>query len=338
MTLLFIAVIPSSRRLAGIARILGGIAGLFGGLGFGLGLLFRVRLRAFFGRRFLSGGLLGRRLLRGGLLDRRLLGSSFLGGSLLGRGFLGGSRLGRGFLGGRLRFGGSALQGGGERKLDVRLALLGIADQHPAAGGAGHRAADQDQSPVLVGRDHLQVLHRGAGVAHMAGHLLALPHLAGLLAVAGRAVAAVRDRDAVTGPQAGEVVPFHGPRKALADAGADHVHELAGDEMRGGQLGADIQHRVAADPELGQLALRLDPGLGEMAAAGACDVLHLGIGGAKLQGGIPVLFLSPDRDNLAVVNLQHGHRHMFAGLVEDPRHSQFLSDQSSAHGAFIPRA
>ena len=64
-------------------------------------------------------------------------------------------------------------------------------------------------------------------------------------------------------------------RKAFADAGADDVDKLSGDEMRCGNLNADFQHSVLGDAELGQARLRLDFGLGEMAALRLRAVLRL---------------------------------------------------------------
>ena len=70
------------------------------------------------------------------------------------------------------------------------------------------------------------------------------------------------------GAQAAEVPALHAAGKALADRGAGDVDELAGDEMVGGDLGADRDQRVVADAEFRELALRLDLGDGEVAALG----------------------------------------------------------------------
>jgi hypothetical protein len=86
----------------------------------------------------------------------------------------------------------------------------GVTQHDPAALGAGHGALDHDQATVGVGLDDLQVLRGHALIAHVAGHLLALEHLARVLTLTGRAVRTVRDRHAVRGAQAAEVVPLHG--------------------------------------------------------------------------------------------------------------------------------
>jgi hypothetical protein len=92
----------------------------------------------------------------------------------------------------------------------------------------------------------------------MARHLLVLEGLAGILATAGRAVAAVADRHAVRGLEAGEVPALHGAGEAVADGDAGDVDELSGHVVRGGDLLADLDHRVGRHAELGELLLRLD--------------------------------------------------------------------------------
>src|SRR5262249_2926457 len=102
-----------------------------------------------------------------------------------------------------------------------------VAHRDPAAFRARHRAPDQDQPALDVGLHHLEIERRDALVAEMAGHLLVLEPLAGILAIAGRAERAVRHRHAVRRAHAAEIPPFHRAGKALADRGAGHVDELA---------------------------------------------------------------------------------------------------------------
>src|SRR5580704_8603279 len=109
-----------------------------------------------------------------------------------------------------------------------------VAQRDPAALGARHRALDQDEAAFDVGHHHLEIERGHAVDAHMAGHLLVLERLAGILAATGRAVRAVRDRHAVGGAQAAEVPALHRARETLADRGAGNVHELADDEVIGG--------------------------------------------------------------------------------------------------------
>src|ERR1700761_8596998 len=216
------------------------------------------------------------------------------------------------------------------RFLRQRL-LHGVAHPDPAALGAGHGAFDQDQPALDVGRDHAQV-ERGDPVdAHVAGHLLVLPGLAGVLAAAGRTDRTVRDRDAVGGAQAAEIPALHAAGKALADRGAGDVDELADDEMVGLNLGADRNQPVFAHAEFRDLALRLDLGDGELAALGLRHVDGLAAARAELQRDVAVLLGRAVAQNLAIAQLQHGHGDVFAGLSKDPRHPDLLCDHSGAH-------
>ena len=65
------------------------------------------------------------------------------------------------------------------------------------------------------------------------------------------------------------------------------------------------------------LLLRLDLRLGEVAAHRLGDVLDLGLADAELDGGVAVLLLGAHGHDLAVVELQHGHRHVLAVVVEE---------------------
>src|SRR6185437_14507621 len=127
-------------------------------------------------------------------------------------------------LGGRRRVG--LPERGRERQALRRFALGGIAHQDIAALGAGHGAFDHDEAALGVALDDAQILRGHAMVAVMARHLLVLEDLAGILALPGRAVAAMRDRDAVGGTQPAEIVPPHDARKAAALARAGDVDEL----------------------------------------------------------------------------------------------------------------
>src|SRR5215813_11597119 len=105
------------------------------------------------------------------------------------------------------------------RLLRQRL-LDGVAHGDPAAVVAGHRALDQDQPALDIGLHHFEIERGDAIDTHMAGHLLVLEGLAGILAAAGRAMRAVRDRHAVGGAQAMEIPAFHRPGETLADGRA----------------------------------------------------------------------------------------------------------------------
>src|SRR6478609_10051781 len=116
----------------------------------------------------------------------------------------------------------------------LRQRLLdGIAHRDPAALGAGHGAFDQDQAARDVGLHHAQIERGDAVDAHVAGHLLVLEGLAGILTAAGRTDRAMRYRNAVGGAQPAEIPALHAAGKALADRGAGDVDELADHEMIG---------------------------------------------------------------------------------------------------------
>src|ERR1700751_5737536 len=151
------------------------------------------------------------------------------------------------------------------RFLRQRL-LHGVAPPDPAALGAGHGAFDQDQAALDVGRDHAQVERGDAVDAHVAGHLLVLPGLAGVLTAAGRTDRTVRDRHAVGGAQAAEIPALHAAGKALAVRGAGEADELADHEVIRLDLRADRDQRVLGDTEFLDVALRLDLGDGKLAA------------------------------------------------------------------------
>jgi len=132
----------------------------------------------------------------------------------------------------------------GLRRFLWQRLLHRIAHRDPSALGAGNGAFDQDQAARDVGLHHPQIERGDAIDAHVAGHLLVLPGLAGILASTGRTDRTMRDRDAVGGAQAAEIPALHAAGKALADRRAGDVDELADDEMIGLDFGADRDQRV----------------------------------------------------------------------------------------------
>src|SRR5215203_3123591 len=165
----------------------------------------------------------------------------------------------------------------------------------------------------------------------MAGHLLVLERLAGILTTAGRADGAVRDRYAVRSAQPAEIPPLHAAGKALADRGAGNVHKLANDEMIGGDLRPDRNDAVIADAEFRNFRFRFDLGRREASALGAAHVLHLSATGAELQRHIAVLVLRAMGHDLAVIQTQDGNRYMLTAVGEHPGHSHLLRDHTGTH-------
>src|SRR6201995_2931491 len=185
-----------------------------------------------------------------------------------------------------------------------------VAAPDPAALGAGDGAFEQ--AALDIGRDHTQVERGDAVDAHVAGHLLVLPGLAGVLTAAGRTDRAVRDRDAVGGAQTAEIPALHAAGKALADRGAGDVDELADYEMVSLDFGADRDQRILRHAELGDLAPRLDLGEGELAALGLRHVDGLAGARTELEGDVTVCLGRAMAQHMAIAQLQHGHRYMLA--------------------------
>ena len=131
--------------------------------------------------------------------------------------------------------------------------------------------------------------------------------------------------------QAAEIPALHAAGPALAGRSAGHVDILADDEVVGGDLGADRNERIGIDAELGELALGLDLGDREIAAVGLGRALHLAHAGAELERDVAVLLFGAMRDDLAIAEPQHRHRHMLAGLGEEAGHPDFLCEHTGTH-------
>ena len=82
------------------------------------------------------------------------------------------------------------------------------------------------------------------------------------------------------------------------------------------QGGADFEHSVGRDAELGDLELRLDLGLGKMTAHCLADVLHLRLSQAQLQSTISVPILDLLCNDLTVASVQNGNRHVCAVITK----------------------
>src|ERR1700733_650786 len=221
------------------------------------------------------------------------------------------------------RFGVNAELAGQRRILRQRF-LHRVAHSDPPASVPGHRAFDQNEAALGISAHHAKVLRRHAISSHMAGHLLVLPGLAGILTPAGGPMRTMRDRHAVGGAQPAKVPPLHRPRKSLADRHAGDIDILPDGEVIGGDLRPDRDHLVLFAPELGEPHLRLDMGDGEAAALRLRYVLHLGLADAELKRGIAVLFLGAMRDHLAALDLENGDRHVVPCVGEDAGHAQLL--------------
>src|SRR3546814_10796042 len=83
----------------------------------------------------------------------------------------------------------------------------------------------------------------------MAGHLLVLEDAARILAVTGRTMRTVADRNTVGRAHTAETPALHHTGKALTLGHALDVDDLAGDEMVSRQFGADVERRVVGRSE-----------------------------------------------------------------------------------------
>src|SRR5690606_32882793 len=81
----------------------------------------------------------------------------------------------------------------------------GVANDDPGTLGTGNRALDENETTLLVSGHDFEILGGGAGLAHMAGHALALPDTTRILVGAGRTMRTVRDGNAVRRVQAAEI-------------------------------------------------------------------------------------------------------------------------------------
>src|SRR5260221_13569889 len=216
------------------------------------------------------------------------------------------------------------------RFLRQRL-LHGVPHCDPSALGAGNGAFDQDQAALDIGLHHTQIERGDAVDTHVAGHLLVLPGLAGILTAAGRTDRTVRDRHAVGGAQAAEIPALHAACKALADRGAGDIDKLADHEMVGLDFSPHRNQRVLRDAELRDLALRLDLGDRELAALGLRQIDGLAGAGPELQRDITVRLGRAGAQHLAIAQLQHGHGDMLAVLSINPLRNVTPVDLSVYH-------
>src|ERR1700688_3437054 len=135
-------------------------------------------------------------------------------------------------LGRRRRLGRNA-ELAGQRSVLVQRLLDGVTHRDPTAGEARDRTFHENQAARDVGLDDAKVLRRHLIGAHVAGHFLVLPGLAGVLTAAGRSVRSMRNRNAVGRAQTAEILALHRTGEALAERHAGNVDELTHREMIG---------------------------------------------------------------------------------------------------------
>ena len=99
-----------------------------------------------------------------------------------------------------------------------------------------------------------------------------------------------------------------------------------GDEVVGGDLGAD-RRSASSSLTRNSATLRFGSTLAMAKWPRSALVMFFALrgAGAELQGDVAVLLLGALGDHLAVVELQHGHRHVRAGFGEDAGHPELLA-------------
>jgi hypothetical protein len=140
----------------------------------------------------------------------------------------------------------------------------------------------------------------------------------------------------VGGAKTAEAPALHAAREALALRNAGDIDQLAGNEMLRANGRADIEERILGDAEFDDLGFRLAPGHAERGALRLGDVLRLRLSGAQLDGRVTVPILLAAADDLKLVQLQDGYRHVPTVRLEQAGHSDLLCDHASAHDQFAP--
>jgi elongation factor G len=117
----------------------------------------------------------------------------------------------------------------------------------------------------------------------------------------------------------------------------EDIDKLSRNEMIGADVRADVEERVLGDPELGNLRLGLDLGLAERRTLRLGDVLRFRLARAELDGGVAVPIHFTTADDLQLVQLQDGDRHMPSVRLEQAGHSDLLRDHAGAHDQTPPQ-
>src|SRR6266436_273460 len=204
---------------------------------------------------------------------------------------------------------------------------------HVAPARTGHRALDEQELPLGIDADDLQIQNRAAHVAEVAGHALAGKYSRRALVLAGRAGLVVRDRVAVGGAVGREMVTLDHAGKTLADGDALHVHLLPDLEDLDADLAADLQVGEVLGPgaEFAQRVAGFDARLGEMPGEGFVDSAGAALAERHLDGCIAILLGALDLGHAVVGDVQHRHRLRDSVVGEDPRHADLAADQSYRH-------
>src|SRR5690606_4124219 len=211
--------------------------------------------------------------------------------------------------------------------LSSATGLHRLSNYYVGALGSGNSTAEEQQAPLGVHPDDVEVERGDPVAAHAARHSHALEHPSRCGAGADRAGGAVLLVVAVGSALTGEVVALHDAGEAFALGGAGHVGLLAGLEHVGhGDLLAELEPGHVGDPDLEQGPTRRHAGLGVVALQGLVDPVGVGFTERDLDGGVAVLLRRLDLDDAHRSCLDDGDGARLGVLVEDLGHAQLLTD------------
>src|SRR5699024_9783667 len=211
----------------------------------------------------------------------------------------------------------------------------GAADHDQRTARPGHRALEQQQTPVDVDTVNHQVLHGLDFIAHIAGHRLTLEHSRGGGGTADRAGLTVISVLTVRGGNTGETMTFHCAREGLACAGSRGVYPLAGGDRIDPEFLAQFVAVDGIGADYGDVTARSHARTIEVALRGLIDlapgyltktdldrVVSIGFGGPYLRNHIGAGFDDRDGNDTAL-------------LVPHLRHADLAAQQAAGGRAGI---
>mmetsp|Transcript_14209 Transcript_14209/g.30416 ORF Transcript_14209/g.30416 Transcript_14209/m.30416 type:complete len:256 (+) Transcript_14209:57-824(+) len=196
-------------------------------------------------------------------------------------------------------------KGGEGHQLSVWRGLNGVLHIYKIARMPGNLTLHVNQVARGVHLVHPHTLGRAGLVPHLPRHLLALPHLAWILACTSGTTPAVEFAGTVRCWSSLEPILLHHSLKPLADGDALDVYPLTRCEVISSNLCAHRQQSIRRDPELFQLTLVLDVVFREVASLLCIELLSLLAARPELNTIVSFIFFRFNLHNLAVVDPQH---------------------------------
>src|SRR5690606_12263757 len=181
----------------------------------------------------------------------------------------------------------------------------------------------------------LQVLHRASAYAHVPSHALTREDATGRLPLTDRTRCAVREGRTMGGITAGEIVPFHDTGETLTDRRACDIDDLAFLEQIDLDLAThdEILAFVALQAELHERLPWSDLRLRVMSCERLVHARGFTLADRDLNGAIAVDFLCTNLRDSIRQGFDDRHRHGFARLGENTRHTGLSTDQTQGLGA-----